>query len=492
MKHKKQLYINIVLLILAAFFTFFSNGRWSFAFAAWMFPIFILRFTRKQKPLKGYIIVAIILSVCSQLAFLRFSSYNPKSFLFYLPALLGFLYGGAFLLDRLLYYKYRGFIATLIFPLAYTSIDYIYASLSPMGSTGALGYSQYRILPLVQLVSITGLWGLTFLITWFGSTVTYIWDNLDNKNQIKKAILIYGTIISLVFVYGGIRLIKIPKKGTVRIAGIHTYDLRNSEGKQYWKAAEDDWEYFREITKELQDKTFEATIREARAGAKIVLWSEVLPIVAKEDESKLLKKAKSIAREENIYLLMSLFSEHQDTKEKDENKLIMVDPHGDIVLSHYKFGGNFIEGTVKGDGNIHTVDTPYGKISGVICWDQNFPRIIRQAGQKNVDIMLAPTADWREIDPLHTIVGYFRAVENGYSLFRQSINGLSLATDPKGNIIASMDHFQSSEWVTVAQVPINGVKTIYSGIGDVFAWISIIALILMIVLRKKYHKKDVY
>ncbi len=67
-----------------------------------------------------------------------------------------------------------------------------------------------------------------------------------------------------------------------------------------------------------------------------------------------------------------------------------------------------------------------------------------------------PSHDWRAIDPLHGQMSVFRAIENGVSLFRQADQGLSIATDPYGWVLAMEDHFTSSEWVMVAQVPIQG------------------------------------
>ena len=52
-----------------------------------------------------------------------------------------------------------------------------------------------------------------------------------------------------------------------------------------------------------------------------------------------------------------------------------------------------------------------------------------------------------------------------------------------------MDHFTASERLMVAQVPVNGVQTIYSIVGDLFAWLTVIAFPLFagwaLVLRRQ-------
>ncbi|MFC2165538.1 hypothetical protein ACFLT2_11155 [Acidobacteriota bacterium] len=73
-----------------------------------------------------------------------------------------------------------------------------------------------------------------------------------------------------------------------------------------------------------------------------------------------------------------------------------------------------------------------------------FTGFINQAGKSNMDIMLVPSWDWKEIDPLHSHMAAFRAVENGFPLVRQAGEGLSLSTDYLGRL------FQP--WITFIQM----------------------------------------
>ena len=52
---------------------------------------------------------------------------------------------------------------------------------------------------------------------------------------------------------------------------------------------------------------------------------------------------------------------------------------------------------------------------------------------------------------------------------------LSSAVDPLGRTLATMDDSLAIQKVMVAQLPTKGVATIYSRIGDLFAW-SCVAL----------------
>jgi apolipoprotein N-acyltransferase len=161
---------------------------------------------------------------------------------------------------------------------------------------------------------------------------------------------------------------------------------------------------------------------------------------------------------------------------------ILIDPSGNVVWRYEKthpvFLGDF--SVMPGDGNVPTVQTPYGRLSTVICWDADFPSTPRQAGQAGVDIMLIPGNDPQADDPYHTQVTTFRAIEDGYSLVRQASNSLAMTVDYEGDVLAASDYFTTNPQVMVAYVPVQGVRTIYATIGDLFAWLSFAGLVVLI------------
>ena len=110
---------------------------------------------------------------------------------------------------------------------------------------------------------------------------------------------------------------------------------------------------------------------------------------------------------------------------------------------------------------------------------------MRQAGRAGADIVIGPSNDWRAIDPAHADAATFRAVENGYSLLRPASNGLSLAVDYRGQVRGAADYFTAPDrQVLTAQLPTHGVRTIYSRIGDVFAWICLAGLAVLLVASR--------
>ena len=82
---------------------------------------------------------------------------------------------------------------------------------------------------------------------------------------------------------------------------------------------------------------------------------------------------------------------------------------------------------------------------------------------------------------MHAQMATFRAIENGVSMVRVADNGLSIVTDPYGRTLAAVDHFTTSERVIVAQVPSTGVFTLYPVIGDLFGWLAVVGLVVIVV-----------
>ncbi len=86
------------------------------------------------------------------------------------------------------------------------------------------------------------------------------------------------------------------------------------------------------------------------------------------------------------------------------------------------------------------------------------------------------------VSTTHAHMSVFRAIENGVSLVRHADNGLSIATDPYGRVLASLDHFSADRRLMVVEVPTAGVTTIYSIVGDLFGWIAGLGFLTIVVV----------
>lgn len=203
MKIQSQKNRSYIWLVLGSVLMYFSNWNWAVPAFTWLFSVFLLRFTRTQTTGKGLLVLCLSSMTIGMVSMVKLLAIDaiPLSFRIISGLAVGVVFSLPFIADRLFVYKVPEIAATLIFPCVWTACEYI-KSLGG-GSWGSLAYTQYGNLPFIQLASISGIWGLSFLITWFASIVNFAWEH---QFAWRRIVIVYGLIIIFVFLYGFNRL----------------------------------------------------------------------------------------------------------------------------------------------------------------------------------------------------------------------------------------------------------------------------------------------
>lgn len=485
-------YSRYIVCFLLSFFTcLMANGRWSVPFLAWIYPILFLYLLHAFHSRKIYLMIFAIYSVVFVIQFADVIGMD-----------LWICTGAALLLAgfKLLPYLYwrlskKNFLSTITFAASMVMIEYFIYLIYP--SLGGLSdaYTQYRSSYLLQIVTITGIYGITFIMYWTAAIVLWTLENKNRLRQLRKYIVTYCTVISLIILYG-IYMYQFNERpeNSVRIAGVTVpvSDLLNEDEDVYSVFYTDtftDQNMKNTIKKlsEITDGLFAKTILEAQAGAKIVFWSELNGAVMKEDEAELLQRAANTAKEQGIYLMVSLLvkTPYENLK---ENKIVTFCPNGTKISEYYKYGRSIGELCIKGDGKLKSFDTEYGRIAPFICSDMAFISAVRQAGKNNVDILVVPSSDWESMTGIATKTAVVRGVENGCNIIRHTNRGTSIVSDSRGNIRAEADYFQSDSKTLAAEVLTGGRFTFYSHAGSVFICVCGLCVAggVIVAVRKKY------
>jgi len=487
-----------VWLAMAAALLLFSNGANNVPLAAWLAPVFMLRFVRRQGLKVGMPVAYVALVAGFAFQFrgmvpIPGVAYYIFLIVFGIPLILPYV------IDRLVAHKLSGLAASFVFPTAWAATEYV-LSLGPYGTWGSAAYSQYGNLALLQVLSVTGLWGATFLIGWFAAVCNWLWEEGLNRARVG-AWLCAGTIAA-VMLLGGVRMALFPPSSqTVRVGSISKRKLEPGlsaevSGRMFsGKATSEDMEALRSWATAMDDDLLSRAELEMQAGAKIVFWGETNALVLKEDEAALVARGGDMAAKYHVYLGMALGVWNRAKTPPLENKMVLIQPDGRVAWEYSKarpLPGGEAALQVRGDGKLRDLDTPYGRLSSIVCFDGDFPQLLAQAGALGVDVMLDPSNDWRAIDPWHTQMVSFRAIEQGFNLIRETSQGLSAAFDYQGRPLAAMDHYQTTDYAMVSEVPSRGARTIYSRLGDWFAWVCLVGLVLLtaLSLRRKRPTRD--
>src|SRR5690606_33199353 len=151
----------------------FIGGKWNIPLAAWIAPIFALRFFREsEKAGRNFLLLWLASSIPTIISWQGatfMSKIHPiaEVAFFLITTPIGLI---PYVIDRM-YYRRFGSTAwlTFVFPIAVTAIDFFSSTGTPFGTFGAAAYSQRDFLSIMQIASVTGLWGITFLINWSAS-----------------------------------------------------------------------------------------------------------------------------------------------------------------------------------------------------------------------------------------------------------------------------------------------------------------------------------
>ncbi|HEY4342963.1 MAG TPA: nitrilase-related carbon-nitrogen hydrolase [Parvibaculum sp.] len=464
---------------------FAGGGRWDLPLAAWLFSVFLLRFSRMSRPLVAIGSVWLVSIAAAQFWLWQMAAPIQASTIA-AGVLFGTVYALSYVLDRLFVRHLNTVAGLFLFPAALVVCEFLMGVFSPFGAGyGLRAVTQHANLPLLQITSVTGPYGIGFLIGWFATVANWVWENPSAWRK-SRIVWTYAAVLAVVLLGGGARLAFFPSHGdTVSVAGISPSmtviaDAQRKIGGDlppYMQLVpHGDPAQVRAAFGLVNGELLANTRRAAEAGAKIVFWSENAAVLLGGDEAAFLAEASAVARQERIYLNLG---EHIYLSKapygRDQTRLI--GPDGKLLWTYQKahpIPG--LETYIPGERKAAVVETPYGRLANVICYDADFPAMMGA----EADIMLVPGGDWPEMGRVHTLgMARLRAIENGYALVRQDFNGLSAGFDRQGHVLAAQDTTGPAHHIMIVDVPVRGSATVYRSIGDVFAWACVAGTLLL-------------
>jgi apolipoprotein N-acyltransferase len=465
--------------------------------AAWFAPVFLLRFVRTSKRTSIALLLIFFAYAVGITVAMRGSQAGSAGEFIYgiivFPLIRGLMYTLPYAVDRLIGSRLNSWPRVLVFPLAFTTVDWLMSLTKLINSTGSPAYSQYSNLALIQMLSVTGMWGVTFLMMWFASTVNELWEHAFDWRPVRGVLGIFAIALMAILIFGSARLnFFAPSSAGIEAA---TITLDDTTGQK--ESSGVDWLTFNQSTdaeRAAVRPQFEATVDQMlartetalRGGAKIVAWQEGSGTVLEEDKRSTLDRVMALAKEHDAYLEVSFgVPTRTPAQHFVLNESILVDNTGTVRWTYDKTypvipTESYV--VISGNGKLPAADTAYGRLSTAICNDLHFPPLIRQAGENNVDVLIAPYNDFHPWESEDAVTATYRAIENGFSLVRPAGHGFSTITDYEGRILASQNYYTSSSGIMLTAVPTRGVRTIYSRIGDLFAYMCAVGLILLAVL----------
>ncbi|WP_457553632.1 apolipoprotein N-acyltransferase [Desulfobacula sp.] len=406
-------------------------------------------------------------------------------------------------------------MAPLFAACLWTGLEYIRTYAFTGLPWGALGYSQYANIELIQVADFSGVYGVSFLIVLINFLLA-VMGSCFNKGLQKKQIIpiIYTTILVTGVAFYGSHQINILNS---QIESAQKIRVRVVQGniKQDLKWSE-----------EFKSRTLEKYILLSQGefiknGSKekpdLVIWPETaLPFYYGFDK-KLSNQVDQCVRDLKTNFLIGSPAFITDGNQiKFYNRAYMLnrfsivtgtyDKHHLVPFGEYvPFGdyltflgkltaqaGDFSIGDKKAiplQFNDHNLKVTH-KTGVLICFEILFPSIASRFVNNGADILTTITNDaWfgnTSAALQHFSIAVFRAVENRRTVARAANTGISGFIDPLGRILETTALF--SDRAVTRQVPVMNRISFYTNHGDVFAMGSLVA-ICMVFMVKGVRKK---
>jgi apolipoprotein N-acyltransferase len=365
--------------------------------------------------------------------------------------------------------------ALLAFPATWVSFEYLVNLTSPHGTAGNLSYSQLNFLPFLQLASVTGPWGISFLLLLFPAALA-IGLHLRTAAP-KQALRIVGAglgVIVVVLVFGAVRL-ALPSSGQKIKAGLIASDLPANAGVVDEGA--ETARLFRDYAAEVEGL--------AARGAQVVVLPEKLGVAVEPDTKETDALFQALADKTKTKIVVGLVRVASPLKYNEARVYAPGTPVQSYDKQHMlpPFESNLEPGTT-----LRFLHEPSGTWGVAICKDMDFTPLSRQYGAAGAGLMLVPGWDFNLDRWSHGHMAVMRGVEDGFAIVRAAKQGYLTVSDDRGRILAETQSDSAAFAALVADVPVAHDNTLYLQLGDWFAWV--VLAIFVFTLVQLYRSKS--
>ena len=359
-----------------------------------------------------------------------------------------------------------------------------------------LANSQWRFPPALQILSVTGLPGLSFLLMLANVALAALVRRAWREHKIDwSGALALGCVIAVV-AWGAVT-IPTPPANTFAIAA--TADLAKQDPNikkhsQTYSQIEGPYADTPEMSQALFDVDAELTRQVTDPKVAFVVWPE--NNFADADDKRFIGQLGTLAQQVGAYIVANVVWRAPTGM---YNAALLVGPDGQEVGRRGKINvtsGEKQRGFVAGSNQFPVYETPYGQAGIAVCWDRHRLWITRELARAGAQIVLMPVDDDfnrnRWFPPFHAADGVFRAVENRVTIGLGTTNGVSLIVDPYGRIMAQSPVNERA--VITGQTFVVAQRPLYTVWGDWFGWLMGVGLSALasvaIVNRKAIPQKD--
>jgi apolipoprotein N-acyltransferase len=379
-----------------------------------------------------------------------------------------------------------------------------------------LGYSQVSVLPIAQVASLFGVYGLSALVASVSAAVAFSVGpakagqysssagpakaghyTSSVVSAFRRTLPLAAVLILVVALaaWGSFRVGRgsLAAGTPVRVALVQG----NVEQDQKWDP--------RRAT-DIFDNYLRMTRQAIAQGSDLVVWPESSTPFTFEMEHAAADSIRRIARDARVPILLGSDQIERGAPTRYYNSAYLVRADGSTGAVYRKmhlvpFGEYvplkrllfFAEPLVEAVSDFSAGDSAVlmtvdgHSISTAICYEIVYPDLVRRFVAAGSELLTTITNDaWfgdTSAPHQHFAQAAMRAIENGRYLVRAANTGISGVVDPYGRVLDQSRLFEPA--VVTATVTYRTEKTLYTRIGDLFAYMAVLTTIAMLIAKFK-------
>lgn len=358
------------------------------------------------------------------------------------------------------------------------------------------GYSQLEG-PLASLAPVVGVQGISWLLIF---TAASIWLLLQRKISLWPgftAIMLWG----LAYGSGSVQWVTPTKESSFALV------QGNIEQSIKWSPGQLERSLQRYINLTLPERDADVIIWPESAlpstEQELAPWLEQVDLLMRDRKQSLITGLVSESASGEIYNAVITLGKNSipyglnHSNRYYKQHLVPIGefvPFGDLLRPLAPFFDLPMSSFARGKADQPDLSAGGQQLSVAICYEVAFPRLVRANMKPDTDYLLTLSNDtwfgeswgpWQ-----HQQIARMRALELGRPLIRSTNNGVTLVTDEKGQITASLPQFETG----VLQAKVTGMTglTPYARYGStpLLAWLLISGLVGITQGRRQFHGRQ--
>jgi apolipoprotein N-acyltransferase len=409
---------------------------------------------------------------------------------------------------------------SLLCAAAWVGLELIQARFITGFPWNLLGVSQYRIIPLIQISSLAGVYGVSFLVVWVSVCLLLTVQRLAAEPTRRLAwlseLVLPVTVLTVVCALGLSRMASRPSSARHLQVALVQPSIPQT---MIWNGEESGARF---------EKVLKLSELALATKPDLLVWPEAATPKLLRYDLDIYQAVTNLVRRHRVWLVLG--ADDAEPRGSDEanyyNSSFLVNPRGEIAASYRKrrlviFGEYiplvrwlpFMKWLTPIGGGFEAGDrvVPFrmpglgASTATLICFEDVFPHLVRQYASPETDFLLNLTNDgwfgqgaaqWQQ-----AANAVFRAVENGLPLVRCANNGLTCWIDATGAMHEV--YFGDSRDIygagfKTARIPLRPdaaprPPTIYNRYGDWFGWACLGLCGVMLapgLLRERWRKSS--